>query len=171
MIASGKISEAVQLAPAGDTVLAVTRSRPLSPVGAEALNPQAQAYVLPEEPVLRRTMLLLQRSHRATNAVRPVAPGGRQVVAWVGICICMILAALGDALDPAWIGEAGLEVAMFDLAGEFSVLTMQHWHLRLLLGGAALAAGIAVLRIGGTGFDRALRPTPPRGVEKVPIKL
>jgi len=91
--------------------------------------------------------------------------------AWIAICICVILAAFGDALGPVWIGEAGPEVAVFDLGEEFSVLAMQHWHLRLLLGAAALAAGIAVLRIGGAGFDGALCPTSPRGVEKVPIKL
>ena len=106
MIASGKISEAVKLAPAGDTVPAVTRSRPLSPVGAEALNPQAQAYVLPEEPVLRRTMLLLQRSHRATNAEygNPVCmnpPHQPCDVFWSGGAECRLVAHAPLAVTPS----------------------------------------------------------------------
>lgn len=94
----------------------------------------------------------------------------KQQSASVVFCICMILSTLGDALDPAWIGEAGLDVVVFDLASEFSVLTMQNWHLQLLLGAAALAAGITVLAIGGAAFNRTLRPAPPRRGEKVPIK-
>ena len=115
-------------------------------------------------------MLLIQRSQRAANAVRTVSPGGELFVA--SVVICMILASFGDAVDPTVLGEAGLEIALFDLGGEFSVLAMRHWHLlQLLLGGAALAAGITVLRIGSTIFYRALRPAPGGGVEKGPIKL
>jgi hypothetical protein len=115
-------------------------------------------------------MFLFQRSQRAANAVRTVSPGGELFVA--SVVICMILASFGDAVDPTVLGEAGLEFALFDLGGEFSVLAMRHWHLlQLLLGGAALAAGITVLRIGGAIFYRALRPAPAGGVEKVPIKL
>ncbi|MDP1967444.1 MAG: hypothetical protein Q8K93_35180 [Reyranella sp.] len=115
-------------------------------------------------------MRLINRSPRAANAVRTVSPGGELFVA--SVVICMILASFGDAVDPAWIGEAGIEFAVFDLGGEFSVLAMRHWHLlQLLLGGAALAAGITVLRIIGTAFCKVLRPAPPGGVEKVPIKL
>ena len=99
-----------------------------------------------------------------------MSPGGELFVA--SVVICMILASFGDAVDPTVLGEAGLELALFDLGGEFSVLAMRHWHLlQLLLGGAALAAGITVLRIGGTIFYRVLRPAPAGGVEKVPIKL
>lgn len=115
-------------------------------------------------------MLLIHRSPRAANAVRTVSPGGELFVA--SVVICMILASFGDAIDPAWIGEAGLEVALFDLGGEFSVLAMRHWHLlQLLLAGAALAAGITVLRVCGGTFYKALRPAPTGAVEKVPIKL
>ena len=115
-------------------------------------------------------MLLIHRSQRATNAVRTVSPGGELFVA--SVVICMILASFGDAVDPTVLGEAGLEFALFDLGGEFSVLAMRHWHLmQLLLGGAALAAGIFVLRVGSTIFYRALRPAPAGGVEKGPIKL
>ncbi len=115
-------------------------------------------------------MLLIHRSQRAANAVRTVSPGGELFVA--SVVICMILASFGDAVDPTWIGEAGLEFTLFDLGGEFSVLAMRHWHLlQLLLGGAALAAGITVLRIFGGAFYKVLRPAPTGGVEKVPIKL
>ena len=115
-------------------------------------------------------MLLIHRSPRAANAVRTVSPGGELFVA--SVVICMILASFGDAVDPTWIGEAGLEFTLFDLGGEFSVLAMRHWHLlQLLLGGAALAAGIMVLRVGCTIFLRILRPAPTGGVEKVPIKF
>ncbi|MBI3199593.1 MAG: hypothetical protein HYZ40_19200 [Rhodospirillales bacterium] len=115
-------------------------------------------------------MLLIHRSSRAANAVRTVSPGGELFVA--SVVICMILASFGDAIDPAWIGEAGLEVALFDLGGEFSVLAMRHWHLlQLLLAGTILAAGITVLRVCSNAFYKALRPAPTGGVEKVPIKL
>lgn len=115
-------------------------------------------------------MRLINRSPRAANAVRTVSPGGELFVA--SVVICMILASFGDAVDPTWIGEAGLEFTVFDLGGEFSVLAMRHWHLlQLLLGGAALAAGIMVLRVGCTIFLRILRPAPTGGVEKVPIKF
>ncbi len=85
------------------------------------------------------------------------------------VVICMILASFGDAVDPTVLAEAGFD---FDLGGEFSVLAMRHWHLlQFLLGGAALTAGLTVLRIGGAIFYRALRSAPTGGVEKVPIKL
>ena len=49
---------------------------------------------------------------------------------------------------------------------------MGHWHLlQLLLAGAVLASGIAVLGVCGAIFYGALRPAPADGVEKVPIKL
>ena len=115
-------------------------------------------------------MRLIDRSPRAANAVRTVSPGGELFV--LSVVICMILASFGDAVDPMLFGEAGLEFALFDLGGEFSVLAMRHWHLlQLLLAGAVLAAGITVLRVGGTTFFKALRPAPAGGVEKVPIKL
>ena len=40
----------------------------------------------------------------------------------------MLLAAFGDAVDPSWLGEAGLEFALFDFGGELSVLGLRHWH-------------------------------------------
>lgn len=115
-------------------------------------------------------MRLINRSHRAANAVRTVSPSGELFVA--SVVICMILASFGDAVDPAWIGEAGLEFALFDFGGEFSVLAMRHWHLlQLMLAGAVLAAGIMVLRIVVGAFFRPLDPAPQRGVGKVPIEL
>jgi hypothetical protein len=83
-------------------------------------------------------MRLIHRSHRAANAVRTVSPSGELFVA--SIVICMILASFGDAVDPTWLGEAGLEFAFFDFGGEFSVLAMRHWHLlELLLAGGVMS--------------------------------
>src|SRR5688572_21688954 len=115
-------------------------------------------------------MLLIRHSSRANNAVRTTSVAGELFVA--SVVICMIVASFGDAVDPALLGEAGLEVALFDFGGELSVLAMRHWHLlQLLLGGAAIAAGITVLRVCGSALYKALRPAPTGGVEKVPIKL
>ena len=115
-------------------------------------------------------MRLIHRSHRAANAVRTVSPSGELFVA--SIVICMILASFGDAVDPTWFGEAGLEFAFFDFGGEFSVLAMRHWHLlELLLAGGVMAVGIMVLRIVAGAFFRPLDPADSGGVEKVPIKL
>jgi hypothetical protein len=113
-------------------------------------------------------MLLIHRSPRAANAVRTASPGGELFVA--SVVICMLLASFGDAVDPALFGEAGIEFALFDLGGEFSVLAMRHWHLlQLLLAGGLLAAGIAVLRVGAPAIFKALRPAPRRAIDKVPI--
>ena len=113
-------------------------------------------------------MRLIHRSPRAANAVRTVSPGGELFVA--SVVICMLLASFGDAVDPTLFGEAGLEFAVFDFGGEFSVLAMRHWHLlQLLLAGGVLAAGIAILRVGAPAVFRALRPAPRRAIDKVPI--
>src|SRR5258705_4848955 len=105
-------------------------------------------------------MLLIRRSPRATDAARTVSTSGELFVA--AVVICMILASFGDAIDPAMFGEAGLEFAIFDLGGEFSVLAMRDWHLlqllQLLLAGAVLALGISVLRVGSAALVKALRP-------------
>ena len=115
-------------------------------------------------------MLLIHRSPRAANAVRTVSGTGELFVA--GVVMCMILASFGDAVDPALFGEAGLEFAIFDFGGEFSVLAMRHWHLlQFLLAGAVVALGISVLRVGAPAVVKALRPADRRAVEKVPIKL
>jgi len=115
-------------------------------------------------------MRLIHRSHRAANAVRTVSPSGELFVA--SIVICMILASFGDAVDPTWLGEAGLEFAFFDLGGEFSVLAMRQWHLlELLLAGGVIAAGIMILRIVVGAFFQPLDSAHQDGVEKVPIKL
>ena len=115
-------------------------------------------------------MLLVHRSRRAAHAVRTVSPGGELFVA--SVVIAMLLAAFGDAVDPAWIGEAGLEFALFDFGGEVSLLAMRHWSLlQLLLAGGAIAGGIAVLTVGGARLLHALRPAPRRPIEKVPIQL
>jgi len=113
-------------------------------------------------------MLLIRRSPRANDAARTVSTSGELFVA--AVVICMILASFGDALDPAMFGEAGLEFAIFDLGGEFSVLAMRDWHLlQLLLAGAVLALGISVLRVGSAAIVKALRPAARRVLSKVPI--
>jgi hypothetical protein len=115
-------------------------------------------------------MLLIRRSRRAANAVRTVSPGGELFVA--SVVICMILSSFGDAVDPTLFGEAGLEFALFDLGGEFSVLAMRHWHLlQLMMAGGVIAAGLMVLRLIAAAFFRPLRSIPPRDTEKVPIEL
>lgn len=115
-------------------------------------------------------MLLIHRSPRASQAVRTVSPGGELFVA--SVVVCMILASFGDALDPTLFGEAGLEFALFDFGGELSVLAMRHWHLlQLLLAGAAIAAGLAVLRVCASFLLKASNPAPRRAVDKVPIEL
>lgn len=115
-------------------------------------------------------MRLIDRSPRAAHAVRTVSPSGELFVA--SVVICMILASFGDSVDPAWVGEAGLEFAIFDFGGEFSLLAMRHWHLlQLMLAGGIVAAGIMVLRVVVSAFFRPLEPAPSRDVEKVPINL
>ncbi len=115
-------------------------------------------------------MRLIHRSHRAANAVRTVSPSGELFVA--SIVICMILASFGDAVDPTWLGEVGLEFALFDFGGELSVMAMRHWHLiELMFAGTVMAAGIMVLRIVGGAFFRPLDPAHRDALEKVPIKL
>ena len=113
-------------------------------------------------------MRLIHRSARASNAVRTASAGGELFVA--SVVICMLLSAFGDSVDPLLFGEAGLEFAIFDLAGDFSLLTMRHWHLvQFLFAGAALVAGICVLRVCSTPFFKSLRPAPQRAIDKVPI--
>jgi hypothetical protein len=113
-------------------------------------------------------MLLIHRSARAANAIRTVSPGGELFVA--SVVICMILAAFGDAVDPALFGEAGLEFTLFDLGGESSVLAMRHWSLlQLLMAGGVLAAGIGAIGVGGAALVKTLRSAPRRPIDKVPI--
>ena len=86
-------------------------------------------------------MLLVHRSRRAATAVRTTSPGGELFVA--SVVVTMLLAAFGDAVDPVWLEEIGVEFALFDLGGELSLLGMQQWHLlQFLLAGAAIAGGI-----------------------------
>ena len=115
-------------------------------------------------------MRLIRRSHRAANAVRTAFPCAELLVA--SLVICMILSSFGYAVDPAWLGEAGLEFAFIDLGGEFSVLAMRHWHLlELLLAGGVMAAGIVILHIVAGAFFQPLATAHSGAVEKVPIEL
>ena len=113
-------------------------------------------------------MHLIRRSRRAANAVQAVSPGGELFVA--SIVTCMVLASFGGAVDPVWLGEAGLELAFLDLGGEFSSLAMRHWHiLELLLAGGVVAVGIMVLRIVAADVFQQLDSADTGAVEKVPI--
>jgi hypothetical protein len=115
-------------------------------------------------------MLLVHRSRRAAKAVRTTSPGGELFVA--SVVMAMLLAAFGDAVDPAWLGEAGLDLALLDFGGELSLLGMHNWHLlQFLLAGGLLAGGIAVLKAGVGRLFRALNPAPGRAIGKVPIQL
>jgi hypothetical protein len=115
-------------------------------------------------------MLLVHRSRRASKAVRTVSPGGELFVA--SVAFAMLLAALGDAVDPAWLGEAGPEFALFDFGGELSLLGMHHWHLlQYLLAGAVIAGGIAAFTACVGRVFHPLHSAPRRAIDKVPIEL
>ncbi len=115
-------------------------------------------------------MLLAHRSRRASRAVRTVSPGGELFVA--SVVVAMLFSAFGDAVDPAWLSEAGLEFALFDVGGELSLLGIHHWHLlQYLLAGAAIAGGIAAFKAGLGRVFHPLRPAPRRAIDKVPIEL
>jgi len=113
------------------------------------------------------TMLLIRRSPRAANAVRTVSPNGEMFVAFV--VGCMMLSALGDAIDPTLLGDAGLESVFFDV-GELSVIAIPHWHLvQLLLAGAVAAGIVCAMRTVGAAPLCVSRPGPHRALGKIPI--
>ncbi len=115
-------------------------------------------------------MLLVHRSRRAANAVRTASPGGELFVA--SVVVTMLLAAFGDAVDPLWLEEVGLEVALFDFGGEIALLGVQQWHLlQFLLAGAVIAGGIGAFRAVVGRIFQPLHPAPRRGLDKVPIEL
>lgn len=115
-------------------------------------------------------MLLVHRSRRAATAVRTTSPGGELFVA--SVVVTMLLAAFGDAVDPVWLEEIGVEFALFDLGGELSLLGMQQWHLlQFLLAGAAIAGGITAFKAVVGRIFQPLHPAPQRGLDKVPIEL
>jgi hypothetical protein len=105
---------------------------------------------------------------RPADIVCALAPG-RALFA-IGVVICILLVSLGDALDSALLGEAGLEVGLFDLGGVLCVLFLQHWLLlQLLLAGGVFAAGPAVLSAPARPVLKVLRSTPPSAIGKIPI--
>ena len=115
-------------------------------------------------------MQLIRHSPRANEAVRTVSPAGELVVG--SVVLCMILAAFGDAVDPAFLGEAGLEFMLFDLGGESAVLAMRHWSLlQLLLAGGAVAAGLGAIGLACAAVIDALRDSVRGRPAKVPIEL
>ncbi|HYC65900.1 MAG TPA: hypothetical protein VEC14_14315 [Reyranellaceae bacterium] len=88
------------------------------------------------------------------------------------VVVCMIFAAFGDAVDPALLGEAGLEFALFDLGGESVLLAMRHWSLlHLILAGTALAVGLGAIGLACAAVVHALRESVHGRPVKVPIKL
>lgn len=113
-------------------------------------------------------MRLIDRSRHGRVPAATASPGGELFV--VSVVACMLLVALGDALDPALLGDLGFEAGLFDMGGELVALTAADWPLlQLLLMGGALAAGIGVLR---TLFQRRpekLRPADGSALDKVPI--
>lgn len=113
-------------------------------------------------------MLLVHRSRRAADPVRNVSTGGELFVA--SVVSAMLLVAFGDAVDPAWLGEAGFEFTLFDFGGELSLLGLHHWNLlQFLLAGAVVAGGVAAFRAGVGRIFHPLRPAPRRALDKVPI--
>lgn len=115
-------------------------------------------------------MLLVHRSRRSADAIRGVSPGGELFVA--SVVVAMLLLALGDAVDSTWLGEAGLECALFDFGGELSLLGLHQWSLlQLLLAGAAFAGGICAVKAGFSRLFRPLRPAARRALDKVPIEF
>ena len=116
-------------------------------------------------------MLLVHRSRRAAKAVRTASPGGELFVA--SVVVAMLLAAFGDAVDPAWLGEAGLEFALFDFGGELSLLGMHHWHLLQLPSGRRRDRGRHRRLQGQCRPSSSIRctPRPRRAIDKVPIEL
>ena len=120
--------------------------------------------------ILSTNMLLVHRSRRAARAVRTASPGGELFVA--SVVFTMLLAAFGDAVDPVWMEEAGLEFAMLDVGGELVLLGMQQWHLlQFLLAGAVIAGGVAAFKAVAGRIFQPLHPAPPRGLDKVPIEV
>jgi len=113
-------------------------------------------------------MRLIHRSLAARDAVRHAHGGGEVFV--VSLVICMLLAVLGDALDPALFGEAGLDIAFLDFGADSLLLGAAEWPLLSLLmaGGALALAYRAAVRLVPAAM-RALRAMHPRRDGKVPI--
>ena len=113
-------------------------------------------------------MRLIHRSAQARDAVRHAHGGGEVFV--VSVVICMLLAVLGDALDPALFGEAGLDIAFLDFGADSLLLGAAEWPLlSLLFAGGMLALAYRASRGFGAAVLRAMRPSDPRRDGKVPI--
>jgi O-antigen ligase len=75
----------------------------------------------------------------------------------------MLLAAFGDAVDPAWLGEAGSGFRAVRLWWRDLRARHAHWQLlQFLLAGGAIAGGIAILKIVVPVYLRSPRPGPHR---------
>jgi hypothetical protein len=113
-------------------------------------------------------MKLIHRSARAREAVRTVSTGGEVFVG--AVVVLMLLAGLGDIIGPIGLGEAGMEVALFDMGGEAAVLATQHWSLvELMLAAGAIAFVASVVRAELLVMAKALVSALSRGQGKIPI--
>lgn len=113
-------------------------------------------------------MRLIHRSAQARDAVSHTHGGGEVFV--VSVLICMLLAVLGDAIDPALFGEAGLDIAFLDFGADSLLLGAAEWPLlSLLFAGGVLALAYRASRGFGTVAMRVLRQADARRDGKVPI--
>lgn len=113
-------------------------------------------------------MKLIHRSQNAREAVHTTSSGGNVFVgAMIGI---MFLAVLGDLIGPILLGEAGMELALFDMGGETAVIAFQHWSLiEIMLAAGAIALGASVIQTELNAMVRNMVSALIRGLGKVPI--
>ena len=82
----------------------------------------------------------------------------------------MFLAVLGDIIGPILLGEAGMELALFDMGGETAVIAFQHWSLiEIMLAAGAIALGASVIQTELNAMVRNMVSALIRGLGKVPI--
>lgn len=113
-------------------------------------------------------MKLIHRSQRAREAVHSTSSSGDVFVG--AVIVIMLLAVLGDIIGPILLGEAGMELALFDMGGETAVIAFQHWSLlEMMLAAGAVALGVSVIRTEIRAAVRTMVSALIRGLGKVPI--
>lgn len=113
-------------------------------------------------------MKLIHQSGRARNAVHSVPAGGNALVG--SLVLIMLLVVLGDIVGPVAMGEAGLEMALFDAGGESVFISFQNWTpIEMLLGASAAALAASVMRIELLAMIRRLLSALRARIGKVPI--
>lgn len=86
------------------------------------------------------------------------------------VVMVMLLAVLGDILGPVALGEAGMELALFDMGGEGAVIAIQHWSLlEMMMAAGAIAFALSVVRQEIAALARTLVSALCRGLGKIPI--